>query len=171
MLFKLSFVLVHFVGGAQGSGRYAETDPAALTLAFPHHQRDDLAHQRQAAGLVRIEDAPQHWPPRFFVKEIGEALAFVAIDGDLGILHQVRDALLLEYALGQLGKGNGDEGVQLRIELNIFVLALGSDNTAGADVEPQSRERLHVRGGGGEHVCGSHLLLTPRRLFRAAPVR
>ena len=145
---QAGFVLVHFVGGAQGSGRDAEANPSALPFAFAHHQRDDLPDQHQTAGFVRIQDAPQHGPPGFFVEEIGEALALVAIDGDLGILHQMRDALLLEDALGQLGKGNGDEGVQLRIELNILVLALGGDNAAGADVEPQSRERLRV---GGSH--------------------
>ncbi len=93
-------MLVHFVRRAQGSGRDAEANPSALSLAFAHHQRDDLPDQHQTAGFVRIQDSPQHGPPGFFVEQIGEALGFVAIHGDLGILHQMRDALLPEHALG-----------------------------------------------------------------------
>jgi hypothetical protein len=70
------------------------------------------------------------------MEQIGETLRFVAIHRNLGVLHQMRDVLFLEDALGQFGKGNVDEGVQLRVELNILVLALGSDDAACADVEP-----------------------------------
>ena len=93
-------MLVHFIGRAQGRGRNAEANSPALSLAFAHHQRGDLPDQHQTAGLVRVQNSPQHGPPGFFVEEIGEALGFVAIDGDLGILYQMRDALLLEHPLG-----------------------------------------------------------------------
>ena len=42
------------------------------------------------------------------------------------------------YSLTESGK------VQLRVELNVLVLALGSDNAAGTDIKTQSRERLRA---------------------------
>ena len=48
-VFQAGFVLVHFVGSAQGA-RDAETESPALSpRSFAHHQPDDLADQCQTA--------------------------------------------------------------------------------------------------------------------------
>jgi hypothetical protein len=69
------------------------------------------------------------------MKQIREPLGLISVHGNLGILYQVRNALLFQNALRQLRKRYGDEGIQLRVALDALVLAIGSDYAAGANVE------------------------------------
>jgi hypothetical protein len=50
----------------------------------------------------------------------------------------------LENALRQFRERNGNEGVQLLSELKVLVFAPGSDDAAGANVEPNGRSGLRV---------------------------
>ena len=111
------------------------------TAALPHQLADDPAHDQQAVRLLGVEHAVLHGPPGFHVEHLGELLRVVAGHHDFRALHLVEDVLPLQKAFGQLGVGQRQESVELRLVF-VFLLSVSRHHDpARADVEA---ERLGI---------------------------
>ena len=73
--------------------------------------------------LARVQHAVRHRAPHVGVEHVGELLGGAAVDDQLVTLVEVRDLVLVERALRELGVGDGDERVQLRRGLDLLALA------------------------------------------------
>src|SRR5207253_214144 len=79
------------------------------------------------------------------VKHLGEFLRIVAGYHDLVSNYFVENVFPCQQALGQLGIGQGDEGIQLRLELLSLLHAAGYYDPAGSHVQTERQGAVLFR--------------------------
>src|SRR5262249_48012930 len=132
----IGFVGGHFFTCAQRRRGNAEAQRLSLSWRIGRQQRHNFTNHAQAARFIRVQNPAEHGPPRLGMEQVRETLGLVAEYGELAVLHQMRNALLLQDALRELRERKRDESIQLRLVLSGLLQALGGDDAAGANVKP-----------------------------------
>ncbi len=95
---------------------------------FPAQTPEQQLDHLHVLRLGRVEQATLHGPARVTIEEFREFVGSVAVDVDMRPLDLVQDALARQHLLRHLAVGDAHEGIELRVEVDVFPVERGEYN-------------------------------------------